>query len=177
MEFKETTMKISSMQFYLSPNYIASTKIDGKNYSAITLPYFYSIGTTYSVNVNLSTNQDAILSGKFSGDILFTSPTSKGFNIYIPNNTNDAYDCTLFINVVGKQGDKMVLKFYKNGYDPNKKYILYKKIDNANGTMEYYKEIEKTKEELYVEDLQGVKEQLNAAQEAIDFLIEMGGDV
>ena len=43
--------------------------------------------------------------------------------------------------------------------------------------MEYYKEIEKTKEELYVEELQGVKEQLNAAQEAIDFLIEKGGEV
>ena len=71
----------------------------------------------------------------------------------------------------------MILKFYKNGYDPNKKYILYKKIDSANGTVEYYKEIEKTKEELYVEELQGVKEQLNATQEAIDFLIEMGGDV
>ena len=102
MEFKETGMKISSMYFYLSPNYIASTKIDGKNYSAITLPYFYGIGTTYSVSVNLSTSKEAILSGKFSGDILFTSPTSKGFTIYIPNNTNDAYDCTLFINVVGK---------------------------------------------------------------------------
>ena len=38
----------------------------------------------------------------YHGDILFTPPTSKGFNIYIPNNTNDAYDCTLFINVVGK---------------------------------------------------------------------------
>ncbi len=71
----------------------------------------------------------------------------------------------------------MVLKFYKNGYDANKKYILYKKIDNASETIEYYKEIKKTKEELYAEELQGVKEQLNAAQEAIDFLIEIGGDV
>lgn len=71
----------------------------------------------------------------------------------------------------------MVLKFYKNGYDPNKKYILYKKIDNAAGTMEYYKEIKKTKEELYTEELQSVKEQLKAAQEAIDYLIEIGGDV
>ena len=71
----------------------------------------------------------------------------------------------------------MILKFYKNSYDPNKKYILYKKIENASETIEYYKEIEKTKEELYVEELQDVKEQLNATQEAIDFLIEMGGDV
>ncbi len=71
----------------------------------------------------------------------------------------------------------MILKFYKNGYNPDKKYILYKKIDNASGTIEYYKEIKKTKEELYVEELQNVKEQLNAAQEAIDFLIEIGGDV
>ena len=102
MEFKETGMKISSMYFYLNPNYIASTKIGGKNYSAITLPYFYSIGNTYSVSVNLSTSQDAILSGKFSGDVLFTSPTSKGFNIYIPNNTSDGYDCTLYITVVGR---------------------------------------------------------------------------
>ena len=102
MEFKETSMKISSMYFYLSPNYIASTKVGGKNYSAITLSYFYSIGNTYSVSVNLSTSQTAILSGKFSGDVLFTTPTSNGFTIYIPNNTDDAYDCTLFINVVGK---------------------------------------------------------------------------
>ena len=102
MEFKETGMKISSMYFYLSPNYIASTKVGGKNYSAITLPYFYSIGTTHSVSVNLSAGQVEILSGKFSGDVLFTTPTSNGFNIYIPNNTDDAYGCTLFINVVGK---------------------------------------------------------------------------
>ena len=71
----------------------------------------------------------------------------------------------------------MILKFYKNGYDPNEKYILYKKIDNANGSIEYYKEIEKTKEELYVEELQNIKEQLNITQEAIDFLIEEGGEV
>ena len=71
----------------------------------------------------------------------------------------------------------MILKFYKNGYDPNKKYILYKKIDSTNGSIEYYKEAQKAKEELYVEELQDIKEQLNAAQEAIDFLIEMGGDV
>lgn len=102
MEFKETGMKISSMYFYLSPNYIASTKVSGKNYSAITLSYFYSIGNTYSVSVNLSTSQTTILSGKFSGDVLFTTPTPNGFTIYIPNNTDDAYDCTLFINVVGK---------------------------------------------------------------------------
>lgn len=102
MEFKETAMKISSMYFYLSPSYIASTKVGGKNYSAITLSYFYSIGNTYSVSVNLSTSQTAILSGKFSGDVLFTTPTPNGFTIYIPNNTDDAYDCTLFINVVGK---------------------------------------------------------------------------
>ena len=71
----------------------------------------------------------------------------------------------------------MTLKFYKNGYDPNKKYILYKKIDNVNGSIEYYKEIEKTKEELYIEEQQNVKKQLNAVQEATDFLIVMGGDV
>lgn len=71
----------------------------------------------------------------------------------------------------------MILKFYKNGYDPNKKYILYKKIDSAAGTMEYYKEIKKTKEELYTEELQKIKEQLSITQEAIDFLIEKGGEV
>lgn len=70
----------------------------------------------------------------------------------------------------------MNLKFYKNGYNPNKKYILYKKIDNANGTIEYYKEIKKTKEELYTEELQKIKEQLSVTQEAIDFLIEKGGE-
>ena len=102
MEFKETTMKISNMYFYLSPNYIASTKIGEKNYSVITLSYFYSIGTTYSVNVNLSADKEVILSGKFSGDVLFTAPTSNGFNIYIPNNTNDAYGCALYVTVFGK---------------------------------------------------------------------------
>lgn len=71
----------------------------------------------------------------------------------------------------------MILKFYKNGYDPNKKYVLYKKIDSAAGIMEYYKEIEKAKEELYTEELQKIKEQLSITQEAIDFLIEKGGEV
>lgn len=102
MEFKETGMKISSMYFYLNPNYIESTKISNKNYSVVTLPYFYSIGNTYSVNINLSASQDTILSGKFAGDVLFTAPTPNGFNIYIPNNTSEIHDCTLFINVVGK---------------------------------------------------------------------------
>lgn len=102
MEFKETTMKISCMYFYLSPNYIASTKVGGKNYSVVTLSYFYSIGRTYSVNVNLSVDKEVILSGKFSGDILFTAPTSNGFNIYIPNNTDDAYGCALYVTVFGK---------------------------------------------------------------------------
>ena len=102
MEFKETGIKISSMYFYLHPDYIASTKIDGKNYSVITLAYFYGIGTTYSVSISLSTSQGAILSGKFSGDVLFTTPTSKGFNIYIPNNTSVGYDCTLYITVIGR---------------------------------------------------------------------------
>lgn len=71
----------------------------------------------------------------------------------------------------------MVLKFYKNGYDPNKKYILYKKIENASETIEYYKEVEKAKEELYTEELQKIKEQLSITQEAMDFLIEKGGEV
>ena len=102
MEFKETGMKISSMYFYLHPNYIESAKISNKNYSVVTLPYFYSIGNTYSVNINLSAPQDTILSGKFAGDVLFTAPTPNGFNIYIPNNTSEIHDCTLFINVVGK---------------------------------------------------------------------------
>lgn len=102
MEFKETGMKISSMYLYLHPDYLASTKIQGKNYSAITLAYFYGINQTYSVNISLSSTQEAILSGKFSGDVLFTTPTSKGFNIYIPNNTSTGYDCTLYITVVGR---------------------------------------------------------------------------
>ena len=37
MEFTETSMKISNMYFYLNPNYIALTKISGKNYSTINL--------------------------------------------------------------------------------------------------------------------------------------------
>lgn len=101
MEYKETGKKIASIYFYLTANYLASNKVSSANYSIITLPYYYAIGNTHSVNANISTSQSAILSGKFKGDVLFSTPTPSGFNLFIPNNNNDTYDCALYITVIG----------------------------------------------------------------------------
>ena len=69
----------------------------------------------------------------------------------------------------------MIVKFY-NGCivkDETKDYILYKKNISDGIIEEFYKE--KTQDKLQKE-ITNLQEQLNAAQEAIDFLIEMGGD-
>lgn len=100
-EFQDTGYKISSMYFYLNANYIKLTKVSGKNYSLITLPYYFAIGTTYSVNITLSTSQGAALSGKF-GSVSHSAPTSKGFTIFLENKNDEMHDCTLYVTVYGK---------------------------------------------------------------------------
>lgn len=70
----------------------------------------------------------------------------------------------------------MIVKFYDGCIvkDETKDYILYKKNISDGIIEEFYKE--KTQDKLQKE-ITNLQEQLNAAQEAIDFLIEMGGDV
>ena len=70
----------------------------------------------------------------------------------------------------------MIIKFYDGCIvkDETKDYILYKKNISDGIIEEFYKE--KTQDKLQKE-ITNLQEQLNAAQEAIDFLIEMGGDV
>ena len=63
----------------------------------------------------------------------------------------------------------MNLKFYKNGYSPDKKYFLYKKIENQYGVVEYYKEIIETK--TIQNELNDINKQLELTQRAIDSLI------
>lgn len=69
----------------------------------------------------------------------------------------------------------MIVKFYDGCIvkDETKDYILYKKNISDGIIEEFYKE--KTQDKLQKE-ITNLQEQLNAAQEAIDFLIEMGGD-
>ena len=70
----------------------------------------------------------------------------------------------------------MIVKFYDGCIvkDETKDYILYKKNISDGIIEEFYKEKPQDKLQKEITNLQ---EQLNAAQEAIDFLIEMGGDV
>ena len=70
----------------------------------------------------------------------------------------------------------MIVKFYDGCIvkDETKDYILYKKNISDGIIEEFYKE--KTQDKLQKE-ITNLQEQLNAAQKAIDFLIEMGGDV
>lgn len=70
----------------------------------------------------------------------------------------------------------MIVKFYDGCIvkDQTKDYILYKKNISDGIIEEFYKE--KTQDKLQKE-ITNLQEQLNAAQEAIDFLIEIGGDV
>ena len=60
-----------------------------------------------------------------------------------------------------------VIKYYNGTLekDETKIYYLDKKVSTPDTLFLYYKSIEKTKEELKV------------AQEAIDYLIEIGGDI
>ena len=70
----------------------------------------------------------------------------------------------------------MIVKFYDGCIvkDETKDYILYKKNISEGIIEEFYKE--KTQDKLQKE-ITSLKEDLNAAQEAIDYLIEIGGDV
>lgn len=101
-EYKETGFKIQNISFYLSPTYLSSCKVGGQNLSIVTLPFYYGMGEIYSVNINLSASQTALVSGKFTGGVTFTTPTSNGFNIYIPNNDDGVHDCTLYVTIYGK---------------------------------------------------------------------------
>ena len=101
-EYRETGFKIQNISFYLSPTYLSSCKVGGKNLSIVTLPFYYGMGEIYSVNINLSASQTALLSGKFTGGITFTNPVSNGFNVYIPNNDDGVHDCILHVTIYGK---------------------------------------------------------------------------
>lgn len=100
-EFVDTGYKENNIYFYLNANYLKTTKVSGKNYSIVTLPYYFGIGSTYSVITSLSSSQSAILSGKFDGDVKFTSPTYSGLTLLIPNRNDEPHDCTIYIKVSG----------------------------------------------------------------------------
>ena len=76
-----------------------------------------------------------------------------------------------------------IIKYYNNTLekDETKTYYLDKKVSTPDTLFLYYKSIEKTKEELEKEELKAeiniLKEELKVAQEAIDYLIEIGGDI
>ena len=87
-----------------------------------------------------------------------------------------------------------IVKYYDNTLekDETKIYFLYKKVSTPDTLFLYYKSKEKTKDEIEKEELNNeinslkeematkinsLKEELNAAQEAIDFLIQIGGEV
>ena len=89
---------------------------------------------------------------------------------------------------------KKVIKYYNNTLekDETKIYFLCKKVSTPDTLFLYYKSKEKTKDEIEKEELNNeinslkeematkinsLKEELNAAQEAIDFLIQIGGEV
>ena len=76
-----------------------------------------------------------------------------------------------------------IIEYYNNTLekDETKTYYLDKKVSTKDTLFLYYKSIEKTKEELEKEELKAeiniLKEELKVAQEAIDYLIEIGGDI
>ena len=76
-----------------------------------------------------------------------------------------------------------VIKYYNDTLekDETKIYFLYKKVSTPDTLFLYYKSKEKTKDEIEKEELNNeinsLKEELNAAQEAIDFLIQIGGEI
>ena len=87
-----------------------------------------------------------------------------------------------------------IVKYYDNTLekDETKTYYLDKKVSTPGTLFLYYKSIEKTKDEIEKEELNdeikklkeematkinSLKEELNAAQEAIDFLIQIGGEI
>ena len=78
---------------------------------------------------------------------------------------------------------KKVIKYYNNTLekDETKIYFLCKKVSTPDALFLYYKSKEKTKDEIEKEELineiNSLKEELSAAQEAIDFLIQIGGEI
>ena len=76
-----------------------------------------------------------------------------------------------------------LIKYYNDTLekDETKIYFLCKKVSTPDTLFLYYKSKEKTKDEIEKEELNNkinsLKEELNTAQEAIDFLIQIGGEV
>ena len=87
-----------------------------------------------------------------------------------------------------------IIKYYDNTLekDETKTYYLDKKVSTPDTLFLYYKSKEKTKDEIEKEELnneikslkeelndkiKSLNEELNTAQEAIDFLIQIGGEV
>ena len=76
-----------------------------------------------------------------------------------------------------------IIEYYNNTLekDETKTYYLDKKVSTPGTLFLYYKSKEKTKDEIEKEELNNeinsLKEELKVAQEAIDYLIEIGGDI
>ena len=77
-----------------------------------------------------------------------------------------------------------MIVYYYDGQlekDDNKEYYLFKRVSTQGTLFLYYKSKEKTKDEIEKEELinkiNSLKEELKVAQEAIDYLIEIGGEV
>ena len=77
-----------------------------------------------------------------------------------------------------------MIVYYYDGQlekDDNKEYYLFKRVSTKDTLFLYYKSKEKTKDEIEKEELKNeinsLKEELKVAQEAIDFLIQIGGEV
>ena len=76
-----------------------------------------------------------------------------------------------------------IIKYYNNTLekDETKTYYLDKKVSTPDTLFLYYKSKEKTKDEIEKEELKNeinsLEEELKVAQEAIDFLIQVGGEV
>ena len=77
-----------------------------------------------------------------------------------------------------------MIVYYYDGQlekDDNKEYYLFKRVSTQGTLFLYYKSREKTKDEIEKEELKNeinsLKEELKVAQEAIDFLIQIGGEI
>ena len=77
-----------------------------------------------------------------------------------------------------------MIVYYYDGQlekDDNKEYYLFKRVSTQGTLFLYYKSKEKTKDEIEKEELKNeinsLKEELKVAQEAIDFLIQIGGEI
>lgn len=78
---------------------------------------------------------------------------------------------------------RKVISYYNDTLEKDeiKTYYLDKKVSTPDTLFLYYKSKEKTKDEIEKEELNNeinsLKEELKVAQEAIDYLIEIGGDI